>query len=394
MKKKILVFCDFYLPGYKSGGGMWTIVNLVDRFSKDYDFFIVTRNYESKGDTTPYTSVRSSEWNSVRGAQVYYLSKDDHSPASFIRIFDYVSPDAVFLNSAFSMPVVRFLTIRRKRLIPAIPVILAPCGEFSAGALSIKPFKKKLFLAYAKTFGLYNGITWKASFEQERDEIKLLMGNDVDVMLAPDLAPSSILPDFKVDDKPFKSEDSVKFVFLSRITRKKNLHYLLETLTKFNFGEIELDIFGPIEDRAYWDECLRLIGQCPPNIKINAEADHIPYEKGLKRMLDSHFFVLPTLGENFGYVFLEAMAAGSPLLVSDRTVWNELEERGAGFEIPLDDSDKWIAVIKRCLAMCNDEYRESSLCARKYALDWLNNSSVQDATARILEQALLKKVLV
>ena len=42
MKPKILVFCDFYLPGFKSGGGMWTVVNLVDRFHDRFDFFIVT----------------------------------------------------------------------------------------------------------------------------------------------------------------------------------------------------------------------------------------------------------------------------------------------------------------------------------------------------------------
>ena len=65
IKKKILVFCDFYLPSIKSGGGMWTVVNLVDRFCDRYDFFVVTRNYDSKGDTVPYTSVETDVWNKV-----------------------------------------------------------------------------------------------------------------------------------------------------------------------------------------------------------------------------------------------------------------------------------------------------------------------------------------
>jgi hypothetical protein len=65
MKKRVMIFCDFYLPSYKSGGGMWTLVNLVDRFCDLYDFFIVTRNYDSKGDKKPYETVKSDEWNTT-----------------------------------------------------------------------------------------------------------------------------------------------------------------------------------------------------------------------------------------------------------------------------------------------------------------------------------------
>jgi len=35
------------LPGFRSGGGMWMIANLVERFADRYEFFIVTRNYDS-----------------------------------------------------------------------------------------------------------------------------------------------------------------------------------------------------------------------------------------------------------------------------------------------------------------------------------------------------------
>ena len=204
MKKKILIFCDFYLPGFKSGGGMWTVVNLVDRFSDRYDFHIVTRNYESKGDRTPYTTVRSGAWNRVGNAEVFYLAKENYSLKNFVSLVREVGPDVVFLNSALSMPVVRFLTIRRKKLVHQVPVILAPCGEFSSGALSIKPLKKKLFLTYAKTVGLYEGVIWKASFDSESDEIRRIFGSEAEVWVAPDLAPRTILPGFHPDSKPVK----------------------------------------------------------------------------------------------------------------------------------------------------------------------------------------------
>jgi glycosyltransferase involved in cell wall biosynthesis len=43
-------------------------------------------------------------------------------------------------------------------------------------------------------------------------------------------------------------------------------------------------------------------------------------------MFEYDFFVLPTIGENFGYVFLEALAAGCPLITSDRTPWTTLRK--------------------------------------------------------------------
>ena len=388
MKKKILIFCDFYLPGYKSGGGMWTVVNLVDRFSGTYDFYVVTRNYESKGDTEPYTSVRSGAWNSVGNAQVFYLAKEHYSLKTFVALVSEVAPDAVFLNSAFSMPVVKFLTARRKRLVPTVPVILAPCGEFSAGALSIKPIKKKLFLTYAKAVGMYDDVIWKASFDAEKDEIARLIGRDSEIFVAPDLAPRSILPGFDIDSKPHKPTCSAHFVLLSRIARKKNIHYFIERLADIDSGDITVDLLGPVEDEEYWNECLTAARRLPSFINVNAEAAFIPYENGLRRMVESHFFVLPTLGENFGYVFLEAMAAGAPLLISDKTVWGELEKRNAGWQVPLESPEKWVEKIKLCVDMDPASYREMSRNARQYAMDWLGNDHTERATAKVIERAI------
>ena len=56
-----------------------------------------------------------------------------------------------------------------------------------------------------------------------------------------------------------------------------------------------------------------------------------------KNLFEYHFFILPTLGENFGHVFIEALAAGCPLIISNRTPWLELEKKGIGWDIPLEN---------------------------------------------------------
>ena len=172
-KKKILVFCDSYLPSIQSGGGMWTVVNIVDRFCDRYDFFVVTRNYDGKGDRRPFTSVTTGEWNSVGDAKAYYLAADDVTQALCKRLVEEVRPDLVLLNSSMSGPCMKFLLARRRGLIDRkIPVVLAATGELSDGCLADKTAKKKLYLAAARAFSLFDGIIWKASTDLEVDEIK------------------------------------------------------------------------------------------------------------------------------------------------------------------------------------------------------------------------------
>ncbi len=387
MKKRFLIFCDYYLPGFKSGGGVWTLVNLVDRFAEQYDFYIVTRNYDSKGDTQPYTTVATDEWNDVENAKVYYFSPGSMSVSKAAELFREVGPDAVFLNSAFSMPGMKFLTARRKRMVPDVPVIVAPCGEFSAGALSLKPLKKKLFLTYANLVGHYAGVIWKASFDSEKDEIRDVVGKEVDIMVAPDLVPRSILPEYSQDLKPKKEVGAAKFVFISRIVPKKNLGFFLERLLEIEEGTVEFDIIGPPEDAEYWQYCQDLIARLPANISVTVSGGY-PWKEALLRVCESHFFVLPTLNENFGYVFIEGLSAGCPLLISDQNVWTDVDEKSLGWRIALDQPEKYVEQIKQCIAMGNEEYSDISRRARQYAVEWIARPEINEATARVLSRAL------
>ncbi len=73
-KPIILIFCNYYLPGYKSGGGMRSIVNMIAHLKNQIDFRVVT--FDHDGDGEPYTTVNINDWNEIEGTQVYYLSKD------------------------------------------------------------------------------------------------------------------------------------------------------------------------------------------------------------------------------------------------------------------------------------------------------------------------------
>src|SRR3982751_134537 len=101
-KPKILIFCDYYLPGYKSGGGMRTIVNMVDRLADKFDFWIITRDHDGKLDKTPYTTVKINEWNDVQKAKVFYLSKNNLKISKLRELIIEVSPNSLYFNSYFA----------------------------------------------------------------------------------------------------------------------------------------------------------------------------------------------------------------------------------------------------------------------------------------------------
>ncbi len=87
--------------------------------------------------------------------------------------------DVIYLNGffdpSFTQPV---LINRRLGRFRGIPVVIAPRGEFSEGALRIKRFKKAAYIRLATALDLYSGLLWQASSTFEARDItrRLLVG--------------------------------------------------------------------------------------------------------------------------------------------------------------------------------------------------------------------------
>src|SRR5215218_5881495 len=107
MKKRLMVFCDAYLPGERGGGGMWAVRNLAERFCDRYELFIVTRDCDGRIDGTPYIDVPRNKWTTRVEAKVYYASPSHLKAKTFARLVDEIDPDAIYLNSVFSKPCVQ-----------------------------------------------------------------------------------------------------------------------------------------------------------------------------------------------------------------------------------------------------------------------------------------------
>lgn len=385
VKPVILIICNYYLPGYKRGGGLRTIVNMVDRFRDMFDFRIVTRDHD--GDKISYPSVKIDAWNEVEGAKVFYLPQNKIKLSKIRELVLEVNPSAIYLNSVFSTLTIFLLILRKLKLIPSsLRVILAPEGELSDGALQLKAQKKKAFIKFAQMSGLYRNLVWKTTAELEEEESKRFENREAKFFIAPNIPSRKMLADYQQSLKPVKEIGSAKMIFLSRFMRKKNFKWLVENLRNIH-GDLEIDIIGPIEDEEYWEETRKIICNLPSNIKVEYKG-LLKYEKVLSKLLEYHFFILPTLGENFGHVFVEALAAGCPLIISDRTPWLNLGQKQIGWDLPLEEPIEWEKVINYCINLDDINYSKISMNARKFAVQWLEDSRIESDTLKVLQFGL------
>ena len=365
---------------------MRTLVNMIERLGDSFEFKVITRDHDGPLNRETYRDVRVGEWNRVGKADVYYLAKDRVNLRHLRQLISDGSPDAIYLNSFFSPLTVFVLILRKFHSIPRIPMILAPEGEFSKGALRLKGLKKQLYISTAKLLGLVDNIVWKAAAEAERDDIIRVLGPQKNVKIAANMPPLMIYEDFDISGKPLKSPGSVRMAFLSRFMRKKNFNWLVPHLYDTQ-GELLIDIWGPLEDEEYWRETQELMRKLPPAIKIESKGP-VSHERVSETLARYHFFILPTLGENFGHVFIEAMAAGCPVITSDQTPWRELKDKGAGWDLSLDRPGEWKSVIDQCIAMNADAYLKRSRRVRDFALAWLSDPQLEADNREVIETAI------
>lgn len=365
-RPRILVFVDHYLPGYKAGGPICTISNMVEQLGAEFQFLIVTRDRDLR-DQLPYIDVKINDWNTVGHSSVFYVSPDKFNLLNIARLMRDTNHDILYLNSYFSSRTTGIpLLARRLNLCPSKPAVIAPRGEFSEGALAIKSIKKKLYIKVASFANVYQGLTWHASSNDELRDIQREMASTVNrVVVAPNLISNCDPSNHNVlINNRVRMPGPLRVIFLSRISPKKNLDHLLRVLQRVVVS-VELNIYGPNEDHIYWNKCQQLIKQLPSNITVNYHGAITPSDVS-SAFQANDVFVFPTHGENFGHVIIEALTAGTAVIVSDQTPWKP-DDAGACQVIPLANVEEYALAIRRWAALSDEELASRRMAALEYA---------------------------
>lgn len=357
----VIAFMRYYLPGYKAGGPIRTVANMASRLEGQIQFFIVTSDRDLH-DHSSYPRIKVDAWNEVGAARVFYASTKGQRFAALSRLLQTLPYGVLYLNSLFdpiftAKPLLLNCFGRLKR-----PVVIAPRGELSKGALNLKAWKKRLYLLFFSRGVKQLDLIWQASSSSEKSDIqRALPGPLGDIHVAPDLAP----PTIQTSSAPPQRTGPLRIVFLSRISPMKNLEFVLEVLAQFSMP-VDLSIYGAIDDWAYWARCQTLVDVLPSWVRVDYRGP-IPHDKVSEVLSQNDLFFLPSRGENYGHAIVEALASGLPVLISDRTRWRGLAAEGIGWDLPLEDRDAYIAAIRTAaLATTMDRRRQAVRC-RIYA---------------------------
>lgn len=376
-KPSVLVFTDWFEPGFKAGGPIRSTLNVVRQMKDDYKVYVITTDRDLNS-SSPYTGIVVDQWSAFEGnVNVFYASPSALKWTNILGHIKNVQPDFIYLNSMYS----RYFTVyplmmKRLGLIQS-KIVLAPRGMLRATAIQFKSGKKKLFFFLVKLLRMHKLIQFQATDQTEYGDILRQFGTSVNISLVPNVG--AVVSEY--GGRVAKSPGELRVIFVGRLHRIKNLDYLLGILPSVS-GRIELTIVGSEEDKAYASECKQIAAALPANISVYFTGEK-PHRELFALIHNHHVFALPTQGENFGHAIFEAMSAGKPVLISDRTPWRNLVAANAGWDIALHDKGKFINALQQAIDFNQEQYDDWSRGAWQLAHDFSNGSGIKDSYLKL-----------
>lgn len=342
-KTKLLITLAHYLPGTKVGGPVSSIKNIAERLSDKFDIYVLTSDRDFQSDM-PYANIVVNQWVSLEGYNVFYVKRDIKTIFQIIKQIKNVSPDIIYLNPFFDPIFSGAIAFANYiKVISAKKLIIAPRGELFDASLDFKKTKKKIFLKIVALLGIYNRTLWHATSIEESQAIKKIMNIGEGQIKIARVIPEkwSNVAINEVLHRP--SNNAVKIIYLARISKDKNTPFCFEILKKVTL-DVVFDVYGPIEDKEIWEECLKLANELPSNVHFTYQG--VLTKNIVKNTLAQYdLFFMPTFSENYGHSIAESLSAGTPVLISDNTPWRNLESKGIGWDLSLASPELFVEAI-------------------------------------------------
>lgn len=378
----ILVLAGAFWPAYRAGGTVQTLKHMTEAIGDEFRFLVVTSNRDL-GCKTPL-DVETDRFIPVGRAEVCYLSSSKYTPLRILRVLRRLRYDVLYVNSYHSPLFGAWpLMARRLGLLPDLPTVLAPRGELAVGALhsggTIRRSKKWAYRQLANMLGCYRKLLWHASSKWEAADI-LRQYPRARVHVAPDLAASGP-PRRRCH---VKTPGQARFVFVGRIAPVKNLHLALQWIGETH-GTVTLDVYGPVDDTAYFERCQSLGANMMGRVQFHGAVSPLAVREALAV---ADFLLLPSSSENYGHAIVEALGAGVPVVIGDGTQWRGLVEVCAGWDLSLSRPNAFIQTLQTCVDMEAGEYQSWSDGAVRFAGEHVNSEDTLERNRLLFREAL------
>lgn len=360
--KKLLIMASLFYPQKNGGGPPVSIMNVVQAIREKFDITVISKNHEV-GSQEKLPGIEQG-WKQYSFGRVFYFNHGQHTVKNVYRLICEIKPDIIYQNSFLSyddvLPVLWY-----KKTHPDVGVLVAPRGEVCEKRFEIGKTKKTLYTQTLRLMGLLRGVKFQATGMEELRDIQRYVGvaerniYNINNFSYVNEANMSVMQ---------KQPGELNLCFIARIQDTKNLLYGIERLKNVR-GRVRYDIYGPIENQDYYERCFSVT--LPSNVTIQycGSVDHDDVGKVISRY---HAFYMPTIGENYGHSIVEAMMYGRPVVISNMTPWNSVEEAGGGYAISLNHPEIFEQRLNELCQMDNEAYQMMCASAKAYISRQLN----------------------
>ena len=211
-----------------------------------------------------------------------------------------------------------------------------------------KGIQKKVFDAVWGYRMLKGATKVVAASLMEASQYKSIGIDEAKIMIVPfgiDPTEFELLPERGMFRRKYGINDNQQIIlYLGRIHKIKGLDLLLEAFIDVSrkLNNVKLVIAGP--DDGYLYSMKRLIADLEISSNIFFTGPLYGQEK-LKAYVDADVYVLPSFYEDFGLTVLEAIACGTPVIVTDQCGTADVVEDHAGFVVPRDKTQLSSAIL-------------------------------------------------
>ena len=305
---------------------------------------------------------------------VKYYNETIVNRFSFSMLFglwkDIKKADIIHLQSVFSAPspiALVYAKLFNKK------VLFSPRGSLCKWCLNErKSFKEKWLRFLIAPFVKH--VLWHATSEQERLDIRAVFPKSNVVLISDGVNCDEFNEEQNLTSDQYMQQFTKEkinpekiIVSMGRLHKVKGFDILLESFNQVlqTYPDAVLLIAGKDDGEQKNLEDLTLELQIEKNVFFTGP---LYDEEKINFLANADLFVLPSHTENFGIVYAESLAAGTPIVASTNTPWSEVETAGCGKWVN-NSIEETSQAIMDMLETDREQIRENTkLLPKKY--DW------------------------
>lgn len=186
-------------------------------------------------------------------------------------------------------------------------------------------------------------------------EVKDALHLDYEPFICYSGIPDDYLSHYSINTNKFDKLDKWKFIFVGRLIEYKKVDSVIKALSKINNIDWELNILGEGDQENYLKRLTKDL-QCEKKVNFLGKVSR---NEVMKKMSESHCFIMVSEGEVFGLVYLEALGASCITVASEGGgIDGVIKNNENGFLIESGNENKLEKLIKKMTTIDNSIIKE------------------------------------